>query len=165
VASDLAGPSHRHRAIYEVRHQRFRCPNSDGNCLGSSKLWDSRTRASVRASVGNGQAPGRRDGLHAIRSVLQRHGRLTQSRWSCPQQRRSRDWTPPCQIRTPRHHDAWPTSLASRHSPYWNCWCGGNFSKVDGVGSSVEQDRAVVATGMSQDGWKDARRQRGVLSD
>jgi hypothetical protein len=36
---------------------------------------------------------------------------------------------------------------------------------VDGVGSSVEQDRAVVATGMSQDGWKDARRQRGVLSD
>ena len=90
MASDLAGPSHRHRAIYEVRHQRFRCPNSDGNCLGSSKLWDSRTRASVRASVGNGQAPGRRDGLHAIRSVLQRHGRLTQSRWSCPQQRRSR---------------------------------------------------------------------------
>jgi hypothetical protein len=41
----------------------------------------------------------------------------------------------------------------------------GTFSKVDGVGSSVDQDRAVVATGMDKDGWKDARRQRGVLSD
>ena len=82
MASDLAGPSHRHRAIYEVRHQRFRCPNSDGNCLGSSKLWDSRTRASVHL-LGTGK-DGADERAFARNQIGVAHGRLTQSSWSCP---------------------------------------------------------------------------------
>jgi hypothetical protein len=41
-----------------------------------------------------------------------RHGRLTQSRWSFPQQPMSRDWILPCQIHRPWHHDAWPSSVS-----------------------------------------------------
>jgi hypothetical protein len=89
---------------------RFRCPNSDGNCLRSHELWDSRTRASMRL-LGTGR-PRTNERAFTQSDRCCRHSRLTQSRWSFPQQPMSRDWILPCQIRRPCHHDAWPSSVS-----------------------------------------------------
>jgi hypothetical protein len=56
--------------------------------------------------------PGQTKGAFTQSDRCRRHGRLTQSRWSFPQQPMSRDWILPCQIRRPCHHNAWPSSVS-----------------------------------------------------